>query len=97
MRPRAPSGFSNYKRIKKMLVGAVGIERTSYQIRLVPSVRCSHRRLPTGTNGTSVNCVRLRSRRNRAEIRMATERLPSNKESKNPKCFAERRLRILSP
>jgi len=26
MRPRAPSGFSNYKRIKKMLVGAVGIE-----------------------------------------------------------------------
>lgn len=26
MRPSAPSGFSNYKRIKKMLVGAVGIE-----------------------------------------------------------------------
>jgi len=26
MRPRAPSGFSNYKRIRKMLVGAVGIE-----------------------------------------------------------------------
>jgi hypothetical protein len=26
MRPRAPSGFSNQKRIKKMLVGAVGIE-----------------------------------------------------------------------
>jgi hypothetical protein len=79
------------------LVGAVGIERTSYRIRLVPSMRCSHRRSPTGTNGTSVNCVRLRSRRNCAEIRMATERLPSNKEGKNSKCFAERRLRTLSP
>jgi hypothetical protein len=26
MRPRAPSGFSNYSRIRKLLVGAVGIE-----------------------------------------------------------------------
>jgi hypothetical protein len=87
----------NHSQHMGWLVGAVGIERTSYQIRLVPSMRCSHRRLPTGTNGTSVNCVRLRSRRNCAEIRIATERLPSNKEGTNPKCFAGRRLRILSP
>ena len=26
MRPHEPSGFSNYKRIRKMLVGAVGVE-----------------------------------------------------------------------
>jgi hypothetical protein len=25
------------------------------------------------------------------------KRLPSNKEGKNPKCFAERRLQVLSP
>jgi hypothetical protein len=81
----------------RTLVGAVGIERTTQEIRLAPPMRCSHRRLPTGTNGTSVNCVRLRSRRNCAEIRMATERLPSNKEGKNPKCFAERRSWVLSP
>lgn len=29
MRPGAPSGFSNYKRIRKMLVAAVGIEPMS--------------------------------------------------------------------
>jgi hypothetical protein len=28
MLPQAPSGFSNYKRSKKLLVGAVGIEIT---------------------------------------------------------------------
>ena len=28
MLPQAPSGFSKYKRFKKMLVGAVGIEIT---------------------------------------------------------------------
>jgi hypothetical protein len=33
MRPRAPSGFSNYKRIKKMLVGAVGIEPTTFGLK----------------------------------------------------------------
>ncbi len=26
MRPRVPSGFSNFMRMKEMLVGAVGIE-----------------------------------------------------------------------
>ena len=29
MLPQAPSGFSNYKRSKKLLVGAVGIEPTT--------------------------------------------------------------------
>ena len=60
-------------------------------------MRCSHRRSPTGTNGTGVSCVRLRSRRNGAEIRTATKRLPSNKEGKSYKAFAEGRLRTLSP
>src|ERR1700726_868163 len=81
----------------RYLVGAVGVERTANDIRLVPSMRCSHRRLPTGTNGTSVNCVRPRSGRNCAEIRMATERRPSNKERKSCNAFAERRLQVLSP
>jgi hypothetical protein len=42
------------------LVGAVGIEMTSKPIRLAPSVRCSHRHAPIGTNGTSVKPSRLR-------------------------------------
>ena len=33
MRPNAPSGFSNYRRIKKMLVGAVGIEPTTFGLK----------------------------------------------------------------
>jgi hypothetical protein len=37
---------------RDVLVGAVGIETTSTQIRLVPSTRCSHLLRPTGTNGT---------------------------------------------
>ena len=60
-------------------------------------MRWSHRRLPTGTNGTSVNCLRLRSRRNCAKIGTATKRLPSNKEGKSYNAFAERRLQASSP
>jgi hypothetical protein len=37
-----------------LLVGAVGIERTSCLIRLVPSMRCRHSPYPTETNGTHV-------------------------------------------
>lgn len=33
MLPQAPSGFSKYKRIKKMLVGAVGIEPTTFGLK----------------------------------------------------------------
>ena len=33
MRPRAPSGFSNYIRIRKLLVGAVGIEPTTFGLK----------------------------------------------------------------
>jgi hypothetical protein len=53
MGPRAPSGFSNYKRIRKML-GAVEIEMIGKPIRLALSMRCSQRHSPIGTNGTSV-------------------------------------------
>jgi hypothetical protein len=60
MLPQAPSGFSNYKRNKEMLVGAVGIEMTGKPIRLALSMRCSHRHSPIGTNGTSVKPSRLR-------------------------------------
>ena len=37
MRPRAPSGFSKYKRIKKMLVGAVGSNLSSTESRAAKS------------------------------------------------------------
>jgi hypothetical protein len=33
MLPQAPSGFSNYKRRTKMLVGAVGIEPTTFGLK----------------------------------------------------------------
>ncbi len=33
MLPQAPSGFSKYKRFKKMLVGAVGIEPTTFGLK----------------------------------------------------------------
>jgi hypothetical protein len=59
-------------------------------------MRCSHRRPPIGTNGTGVNCVRLRLTCNCAEIRTAIKRLPSNKEGKPYKAFAERRLQAPS-
>lgn len=34
VRPRAPSGFSNYSRIRKLLVGAVGIEPTTFGLKV---------------------------------------------------------------
>jgi hypothetical protein len=34
MLPQAPSGFSNYKRSKKLLVGAVGIEPTTFGLKV---------------------------------------------------------------
>jgi len=46
------------------LVGAVGIERTIEEIRLVPPMRCGHPCPLIGSNGTSVNSIRLRSTRN---------------------------------
>jgi hypothetical protein len=33
MRPRAPSGFSNYSSFRKLLVGAVGIEPTTFGLK----------------------------------------------------------------
>ena len=48
------SHIRTFKTSSPTFVGAVGIERTSYRIRLVPSMRCSHSPAPTGTNGTDV-------------------------------------------
>jgi hypothetical protein len=32
LRPRVPSGFSNYRKMRKILVGAVGIEPNAYPV-----------------------------------------------------------------
>jgi hypothetical protein len=61
MLPQAPSGFSNYRRSKKLLVGAVGIENSTILPKPHKQRRCNRSYQTITTNTTKTQGVQSTS------------------------------------